>query len=211
MDKKIKIVGCGPGSPDYVTPAASKAVASANVIIGAQKLLDLFPDSKAVREPLNRNLSLAIDSIATYMDKNVVAVLVSGDPGVFSLAKLVIKRYGENSCEVIPGVSSVQVAFARLGLDWHDTLLVSAHKEVPDVDLTKLYEQFGKLAIFAAAKPAVTWIVSSFRDAPLPPQAVVCQNLTLADEKIDLLSLKELESFEIGSSSIIILLDGEKF
>ncbi len=211
MDKKIKIVGCGPGSPDYVTPTASKAVASANVIIGAQKLLDLFPHSKAIREPLNRNLSTAIDSIATYIDKNVVAVLVSGDPGVFSLAKLVIKRYGKNSCEVIPGVSSVQVAFARLGLDWHDARLVTAHKEVPDVDLPQLYEQFGKLAIFTAGKPALSWIASSLRDVHLPPKAVVCQNLTLADEKIDVLCLKELESFETGSSSIIILLDGEKF
>ncbi len=210
MDKKIKIVGCGPGSPDYITPAASKAVASASVIIGAQKLLDLFPHSTAIKESLGKNLSTTIDTIATYIEDHDVAVLVSGDPGIFSLAKLVIRRYGRDSCEIIPGVSSVQVAFARLGVDWHDCRLVSAHKEVPETDLAQLYEQFGKLAIFAAGSAAGPWIVSSLKDAHPTPGAVVCQNLTLADEKIDVVDIPELESFEIGSSSIIILMDGEK-
>ena len=210
MDKKIKIVGCGPGSPAFVTPAASKAVDSANVIMGAHKLLDLFPQSMAAREPLGRNLSDSIDAIANHIENNrVVAVLVSGDPGVFSIARLVVKRYGRDACEVIPGVSSVQVAFARLGLDWHDCRLISAHKEVPALDLAQLYDQFRKLAIFASSATAGAWIASSFKDCNPLPKAVVFQNLTLDDEKMDVLNVMELESFEMGSSSIIILVDQE--
>ena len=41
---KINIVGVGPGSPDYVTPAARKAVQSAKLVIGAQRSLNLFKD-----------------------------------------------------------------------------------------------------------------------------------------------------------------------
>lgn len=210
MDKKIKIVGCGPGSPDFITPAALKAVESANVIMGAQKFLDLFPHSTAVREPLGRNLSGNIDAIADHIENNRrVAVLVSGDPGVFSIARLVVKRYGRHSCEVIPGISSAQVAFARLGLDWQDCRLVSAHKEVPALDLSQLYEQFRKLAIFAGGPTVGPWIASSLKDCNPLPQAVVFQNLTLSDEKMDVLNVMELESFEMGSSSIIILVDQE--
>ena len=39
---KLNIVGVGPGSADYVTPAARKTVAQAQIVIGAQRSLDLF-------------------------------------------------------------------------------------------------------------------------------------------------------------------------
>ena len=61
-----------------------------------------------------------------------VAVLVSGDPGLYSLAQNVVRRFGREHCEVVPAVSSVQVAFARLGLDWADARILSAHGRTPD-------------------------------------------------------------------------------
>lgn len=207
MEKKIKIVGCGPGSPEYLTPEACLAVQEAAIVMGAQKLLDLFPDSTAVKEPLDKNLSLTIDRIGSYIENHVVAVLVSGDPGIYSLAKLVINRYGKDSCEVIPGISSVQVAFARLGLDWSDSRMISAHKGLPELDLALLFDQCGKLAIFSGSSSTGPWIASFFRGADPQPLAIVCQNLTLAEERVDVMEAHAVEKFKFDSSSIIILLD----
>ena len=45
----IVIVGCGPGSPEYLTAAAIRAVQEAEVLVGAQRLLDLFPEHPGER------------------------------------------------------------------------------------------------------------------------------------------------------------------
>jgi precorrin-6Y C5,15-methyltransferase (decarboxylating) len=58
-----------------------------------------------------------------------VVVLASGDPGLFGIVRALRARGGEP--KVIPAVSSVALAFARLGLDWDDALVVSAHGRDP--------------------------------------------------------------------------------
>lgn len=77
-----------------------------------------------------------------------------GDPGLASLAKLVLRRFGLHACEVLPGISSVQVAFARLGLDWLDARILSAHARLPLAVLGELSD-YAKLAILAGHR--VRW------------------------------------------------------
>ena len=117
----ITIVGCGPGSPELVTPAARRAVEQAEVLLGAARLLALFAASAAERVVVDAHATRAPDEIAARRDRRVV-VLVSGDPGLFSLAAPLLRRFGRDACEIIPGISSLQVACARLGLGWDDVL-----------------------------------------------------------------------------------------
>lgn len=209
MGKNLIIVGCGPGSPDYLTAAARKAVESAGVILGARKLLDLFPDSPAARIPLDKDISDTIGKISTYLKTHVVAVLVSGDPGLFSLAKLVTNKYGSDSCHIIPGISSAQVAFARLGLDWSDARMISAHKQFPNINLAVSLEEHKKLAVFVGSNDTGKWVSSFFKNNDYRPTVVICENLTLANEKITFLTVSDLEFFDFSPSSIIVLLDKE--
>ncbi len=116
----ITIVGCGPGSPDFLTVAALNAVEEAEVLVGAQRLLDLFPASNAERFVLGAGIGSALDEILERFIEKRVAVLVTGDPGLYSFAKLVIERFGRENCRIIPGISSVQCAFASIGTDWAD-------------------------------------------------------------------------------------------
>ena len=59
-ENRITIVSCGPGSADYVMPIAHKAVAKAEVLVGASRLLELFPDSLA---KLGRTLPFLLDLV----------------------------------------------------------------------------------------------------------------------------------------------------
>jgi len=70
-----------------------------------------------------------LDHIDMRAYRQRIAVLVTGDPGLFSLAKPVIERFGRTRCRVIPGVSSVQTAFARIGVTG-PTLVSSVSKGV---------------------------------------------------------------------------------
>ena len=70
--------------------------------------------------------------IESLRPEGPVTVLVSGDPGFFSLAKLVLRRFGRENCRIVPGISSVHVAFSRICLDWADAKIISAHVSDPD-------------------------------------------------------------------------------
>ena len=202
---KITIIGCGPGSRDYLTPAAIRAARNAGALVGAQRLLDLFPDVDAKRLPIGADIDRAVEMIAAHMDHRSVAVLVSGDPGLFSLAKRVIERFGRDACEVVPGVSSVQAAFAKLGLDWADARIISAHKENPDDALVASLEHEDKLAILAGRGEAMEWIKDLIRRLGKSRRIFVCQDLTLEDERVSEVSEAELAGLRVGSRTIVLI------
>jgi precorrin-6Y C5,15-methyltransferase (decarboxylating) len=60
-----------------------------------------------------------------------VVVLASGDPGFFGIVRLLGERFGRENLRVLPGLSSVALAFARAGLSWDDAITVSAHGRGP--------------------------------------------------------------------------------
>jgi precorrin-6Y C5,15-methyltransferase (decarboxylating) len=60
-----------------------------------------------------------------------VVVLASGDPGFFGIVRLLGGRFGRKDLRILPGLSSVALAFARAGLSWDDAVTVSAHGRDP--------------------------------------------------------------------------------
>jgi precorrin-6B C5,15-methyltransferase / cobalt-precorrin-6B C5,C15-methyltransferase len=74
---------------------------------------------------LKGDLSEALDRIGKI--KGPVVVLASGDPGFFGIARLLGDRFGTENLRVLPAVSSVALAFARVGISWDDAITVSAH------------------------------------------------------------------------------------
>ena len=58
---QITIVGCGPGSPEYLTPAAIAAVEKADLLIGTERLLRLFPSRPSQCVVVNSTVEQALD------------------------------------------------------------------------------------------------------------------------------------------------------
>ena len=57
---------------------------------------------------------------------------MSGDPGYYSLLDALKRDFPSGLIEVIPGLSAMQLAFARLALPWHEASLLSFHGRRPD-------------------------------------------------------------------------------
>lgn len=199
----ITIIGCGPGSPDYVTPAARAAAQQADCLLGADRLLKLFPESSAEKLSIGSSMQEILDSIALRVERQKVGVLVSGDPGLYSLSKLVLERFGRSMCQIIPGISSVQVAFAAIGLDWEGARIVSAHKENPSLDPSWAQEE--KIAVLGGRTESVQWLAEQL--LPLLPEPVIflCENLTLEDESIREVRSDELTN-EAMSTRVVMLI-----
>ena len=203
-EKAILIVGCGPGSPDYLTPAACRAIEGAEVLVGASHLLDLFSKHPAERIRVQADIPKILEEIAVRLHRRKIAVLVTGDPGLCSLAQPVLKRFGRDSCEVIPGISSIQVAFARLGLDWVNARIIDAHGGNPEIDSAFL-AQAEKIAIFAGRAEAIKWVANLARAIGEGYIIYVCENLTLEGEKISQIKAEDLSNLAISSRTIVLL------
>jgi len=145
----VTVIGCD-GRP--FSPEANKALAKAQLVIGAPRHLEADPNSPippgADRKEI-KHLDEALDTLDA--DQRPVAVLASGDPGFFGIVRALRARGLRPS--VIPATSSVTLAFARLGLDWDDALVVSAHGRDPRHALAAAFAH-PKAAILTAARTA---------------------------------------------------------
>jgi precorrin-6Y C5,15-methyltransferase (decarboxylating) len=104
-------------------PAARAAVDEATLVVGGARHLS------ALGVPAARSMTLgplapAIEALAQHDGPAVV--LASGDPGYFGILRA-LNGAGLEPAQVVPAVSSVAAAFARIGLPWDDALVVSAH------------------------------------------------------------------------------------
>ena len=124
VNPQVTVIGCD-GRP--FAPEAAEALAAAQRVIGAPRHLDAAPIPAAAERIELRHLDAALDTIAAR--EGPTAVLASGDPGFFGIVRALRARGIEP--HVVPAVSSVADAFARIGLDWDDALVVSAHGRDP--------------------------------------------------------------------------------
>jgi len=208
-DSSVVIVGCGPGSPDYLTLAAVDAVSNADVLIGAQRLLDLFPDVSGERIPIGAALDDALDEIQKRYGRKKIAVLVTGDPGLFSFARRVVRRFGSVRCRIIPGISSVQTAFARIGLEWADARIISAHEKDPDFDDS--WSRANKIAVFGGRDASLKWIAQRLLPTLEDRRVFVCENLTMKDEKVYEAPPGTLSAVEVSPLTVVLIVKKSVF
>ena len=116
----VTVIGCD-GSP--LTPAAASALAGASVVAGARRQLASVSVPPAASVIVIEQLDTALDAICAA--RGPAVVLASGDPGFFGIVRALRARAA--TPVVLPAVSSVALAFARLGQDWADALVLSAH------------------------------------------------------------------------------------
>ena len=125
---KLTLVGMGSGSSAGLTAAGQAALQGAELIIGANRLLQALPEGCT----RNRAALYKTDEICALLqrtDCRTVAVAYSGDTGFYSGAAALCRALDAAGlpCTVEPGISSVQLLAAALHRPWQDWQLVSAH------------------------------------------------------------------------------------
>jgi cobalt-precorrin-7 (C5)-methyltransferase len=206
--RRIKIVGVGPGSPDFITLACRRAVEQADLLIGAGHLLALFPDVHGERLAVGGNVDAALAAIAAAGLDRRVAVLVSGDPGLLSLARPVLARFGRAACEVIPGVSSIQVAFARIGLEWGNAQVIDVHGRVP-VQTAATLAARNKVALMLGCARSGGWLEEVAAALRASHRFIACERLTHTDETIRELDASLLSGLATARQTIVLAIRKE--
>ena len=123
----ITLIGLGCGGPGGLTADSLRALGEAELILGANRLLEAVPPCAAEMIPEYRPAAI-LEHLRQRPDRRA-CVVYSGDTGFYSGASglaALLEREGL-AFEILPGLSSVQVFAARLGLPWQDWRLCSAH------------------------------------------------------------------------------------
>lgn len=134
-DMEVVLVGTGCGAPENMTIEARQALRSADLIIGARRLLEGLPDDCTEnRQPAIYAAEICEMIRETLSDGKLkegpqICVAYSGDSGFYSGTRSLLPLLKEAGIEakVLPGISSIQVLSARLQQPWQDWTLVSAH------------------------------------------------------------------------------------
>lgn len=181
---RFLIIGCGPGGPDLLTDEARLAIRECRCLIGAARLQSLFPDFRGIRVPFGGAMTDLIARAATEAECGTVGILASGDPGVFSIARSVIDAFSIARCRVVPGISSIQVACARLGVPWTEAHIVSAHGKVPDIDAHTL-AAMPVIVLLVGGEESQDWLERVFFELELTHRIHAMRDLTLPGETIE--------------------------
>ncbi len=201
--KRITIIGCGPGDTGQLTGIAKVALSHATTVVGAQSLLDRLVPAGVEMIPVHCDVAAVLDQIESLGERSI-AVLVTGDPGICSLATSVIKRFGREACRVLPGISSVQAAFAALGMDWTDARIVGGHANAPRYAPADLRNEM-RIAVLTGHPETPSWLQQL---ATLPGchwNIHACRDLTLFTERIEEITPERLLEAAWTSRTVIVL------
>ncbi|SDB22386.1 precorrin-3B C(17)-methyltransferase [Butyrivibrio sp. INlla16] len=143
MTKELKIVGIGPGSYEDMTIRATRALTECDCIIGYTVYCDLvqphFPDKEYISTPMMTEEKRVRMAIEKANEGGKVALICSGDAGVYGMAGLAVSmalEFSDVSLEVIPGVTAALSGAALLGAPLiHDFCLISLSDRLTPMEL----------------------------------------------------------------------------
>mgnify|MGYP003336716352 FL=1 len=121
---KVHIVGIGDDGVDGMTAQARKVIESADVLLGPESCAAVLPPALAGRLQATATLEELCEKIEATRGRRLV-VLASGDPLFYGTARYVCGRLGKDRFEVVPHVSSMQLAFARVKESWEEAFLAN--------------------------------------------------------------------------------------
>lgn len=206
LQNKIIVAGIGPGIEDYITPAALKKIRAAKFLVGGRRALDEFSTANQITCAITRDLDAPINFIREKLSLGEVVVMVSGDPGYYSMLDLLRKHFPLSSIEVIPSVSAMQLAFAKLSLPWHDATLLSFHGRQPARE--SLQYSAGKiLGLLTDAQFNSATISKLLIDCGWDKNSsvTICARLSYPDEKIITTTLDAAAQAEPVKHCILIV------
>ncbi len=198
----VSAVGIGPGDPGYLTPRARQAITEADVVVGFETVVE-FVENETDADLLTCGYSDEGATLAAFAERvaggATGAAVLMGDPnhsGYQFVGK--VQRAVDCPVQVVPGVSSLQVAASRARTPMEETTFVTLHKSGDiDDDLARLRSAVGDRHLLVLPRP-FDWmpgdIAADLLAAGASPDldALVMERLTHDDESVTRASLGAL-------------------
>ena len=202
--KTIHVIGAGIAGQEGFAPLALELINQADLLLGAERLLDLFPDFNGEKVNIGKNLGAVVEKVQSAECR--VVVLASGDPLFFGIGRYLLRNLPDELIEFLPNVTSVQYAFAKIREPWDDATFVSAHGRQLEEAVDRIVAN-DKVAILTddVNTPAVI-AAEIIRRGRSGYRAYLCENLGTDEERIRTTDVKGLVDIDAASLNVLLLI-----
>lgn len=203
---RVNIVGIGPGNPELLTGAAIKAIKESNILIGDKRMLAAFAEADKKIYDTIKTADIVEIAASANPEKDVLAVLVSGDVGFFSLAKTISGKLPECECVRYCGISSLVYFAAKLQLSWDDAKIVSMHGRKQN--LVAAVAENKKVFSLTGGEHTPQMLCAQLCEHGLSDvQVYVGENLSYPEEKITVGTAAEISKQNFPSLSVMMVIN----
>ena len=224
---KIYVVGIGPGKKADMTFRAYEAMEKSDIIIGYKTYMDLikeyYPGKEMKNSQMTKEVDRCIDVLKLAKEGKNVALISSGDAGVYGMAGIMLEiADGEVEVEIIPGVTATNAAAAIVGAPvMHDYVTISLSNLLTDWELIKKRLELAAQGDFVVSiyNPKSRGRVTQIEEAreimlkykqKTTPVAIV-RNAGREDEEHVVTTLDEMLNHEINMLTIVIIGNANTF
>lgn len=201
---KIHIIGIGDDGLGGVIAPARQLIESAELLLGAETTLAKIPPTKGERLALGSNLDDAVERIARAGDRQIV-VLASGDPLFYGVARYLCDKLGKERFDVVPHVSSMQLAFARVKESWEEAYLTNLANRPLEQAIEKI-RVANKAGLFTSDSCPPKVVAKALLDRRIDYfSAYVCENLGSPDERVTQGELAEIATQDFAPLNVMVL------
>lgn len=202
---KIPILGIGADGIAGLTARSRQLLTDADLVFGSEAVLRLLPELKAPRFRIGADLQETLETLRANLGIKKIVIVASGDPLFYGVARYLCDNLGKDRFEVIPHVSSMQLAFARIKESWEEAYLTDVgHRSLDDIlDRIRSAETVGLFTSEQHDPPAIAREllargIDYFR-------AYVCENLGGPDERVTQGDLSEIAAMSFDPLNVMIL------
>lgn len=222
---RVYLVGIG------YRPLGSQArdiVMRTDVLLASPRLLDVFSryeEYEAIKDRITV-IETVPETIAFIKErfsqsaKGPLVMLASGDPFFFGIGRRMIEEFGAQRIEILPDLSSMQEAFARINVSWDDTFCISVHGG-PDIarrrtlpyevsDIPRLIQKYHKIAVLTDRQNNPARIAGAIMTTPEITREditiYVCERLGYPDERVWTGTINEAAGMTFADPNVLIIL-----
>lgn len=139
---KLYVIGIGPGGLEHMTLRATDAIEESNIIIGYNKYIDMIKpiveDKELFSTGMRGEESRCRKALELSKENNIVALISTGDSGIYGMAGLILQMKEDENVEIIPGVTASSAAGSVVGAPlMHDNCNISLSDLMTPYDLIK--------------------------------------------------------------------------
>lgn len=208
----IAAVGMGTG-PQCLGSLALEWINAAQILIGGDRHLELFPGHAGEKLSLRSPLSESLEEIGRISATKRIAVLCSGDPMFFGIGRTLAHRFGRERLVIVPNITSVQALCARIceSLDKIDA--VSFHGRKSETGIDRVLDSLArgrKVAVFTDPEHKPQWIAGELAKSPYSEcKLTVGEDLGAPSERVRSFSPSDVAGEEFSPLNVVLVQPAE--
>lgn len=206
---RLTIVGCGPGGRSCVTLEAISVIENSRLVMGTKRLIESFASHHADAIATSAYSREAVIQIEEELERGDVTLLVTGNSTLYGLGNHLLPLSHNHSVSFIPGISSPDLAYARLGINSSHSTVVSVHGQMPKLTPEQLLI-FDTFAVLCGVEDGKDYILELFEKGKTLYEVYYLKDLSLVDEQIILVDDMNINTLSLKGRVLFVFTKSER-